>query len=153
MVGPKRFEDLEAWKKARQLVNQIYDMAQKEPLARDFGLRDQVQRAAVSVMSNISEGFDRAHKAEKLQFYRVARASAGEVRSLLYILSDRKMADGHAIQNAQSLADEVGGIIQGLIRSFQKILNFLSKKSLNPESPILNPARGILKLDRRQFKV
>ena len=121
MGGPKRFEDLSAWQKARELVNLVYDMTQKEPLARDFGLRDQIQRAAVSVMSNISEGFDRSHRAEKLQFYRIARASAGEVRSLLYILSDRKMAAGHSIQNAQSLADEVGGIIQGLIRSFQNI--------------------------------
>ena len=121
MAGPKRFEDLEAWKKARVLVNSVYDMTQQGPLSKDFGLRDQIQRAAVSVMSNVAEGFDRSHKAEKLQFYRVARASAGEVRSLLYILSDRKMADGSSIQNAQSLADEVGGIIQGLIRSFQNI--------------------------------
>jgi four helix bundle protein len=120
MAGPKRFEDLHAWQKARELVNRIYDMTQKGSLAKDFGLRDQIQRAAVSIMSNIAEGFDRTHKAEKLQFYRVARASAGEVRSLLYILSDRQYENPELIQTAQDLADELGKIIQGLIRSFQE---------------------------------
>ena len=120
MVVPKRFEDLEGWKKARELVNRIYDMTQQGPLAKDFGLRDQIQRAAVSIMSNVAEGFDRSHKAEKLQFYRVARASAGEVRSLLYILSDRQYANPESIQSAQALSNELGKIIQGLIRSFQE---------------------------------
>lgn len=120
MMGPKKFEDLHAWQKARELVNRIYDMTQKGSLAKDFGLRDQIQRAAVSIMSNIAEGFDRAHRAEKMQFYRVARASAGEVRSLLYILSDRQYENPELIQTAQELADELGKIIQGLIRSFQE---------------------------------
>ena len=119
-MGPKKFEDLHAWQKAWELVNRIYDMTQKGSLAKDFGLRDQIQRAAVSIMSNIAEGFDRTHKAEKLQFYRVARASAGEVRSLLYILSDRQYENPELIQTAQDLADELGKIIQGLIRSFQE---------------------------------
>ena len=120
MERPKRFEDLEGWKKARELVNRVYDMTQQGALAKDFGLRDQMQRAAVSIMSNLAEGFDRTHQAEKLQFYRVARASAGEVRSLLYILSDRQYAAAESIQGAQALADELGRIIQGLIRSFQR---------------------------------
>ena len=120
MERPKRFEDLEGWKKARELVNRVYDMTQQGALAKDFGLRDQMQRAAVSIMSNLAEGFDRIHQAEKLQFYRVARASAGEVRSLLYILSDRQYAAAESIQGAQALADELGRIIQGLIRSFQR---------------------------------
>ena len=122
-MGPKRFEDLQAWQKARGLVNQIYDMTQQGPLARDFGLRDQIQRASVSIMSNIAEGFDRTHKAEKLQFYRVARASAGGVRSLLYILSDRQYDKPESIQSAQEMADELGKMILGLIRSFQETDN------------------------------
>jgi four helix bundle protein len=123
MMGPKKFEDLHAWQKARELVNRIYDMTQQGPLARDFGLRDQIQRASVSIMSNIAEGFDRTHKAEKLQFYRVARASAGEVRSLLYILSDRQYDKPESIQSAQEMADELGKMILGLIRSFQETDN------------------------------
>ena len=74
-------------------------------------------------MSNIAEGFDRTHKAEKLQFYRVARASAGEVRSLLYILSDRQYDKPESIQSAQEMADELGKMILGLIRSFQETDN------------------------------
>jgi len=114
MAGPKKFEDLEAWKKARQLVNLIYDMTQEGSLARDFGLKDQVQRAGVSVMSNLAEGFDRTHQAEKLQFYRVARASAGEVRSLLYILGDRKYADERILSEAHTLIDSIGAMIYAL---------------------------------------
>jgi four helix bundle protein len=74
------FEDLEAWKKSRRLVNAVYQLTHEPRLARDFGLCSQIQRAAVSVMSNIAEGFERTHNQEKLQAYNVARASCGEVR-------------------------------------------------------------------------
>ena len=67
------FEQLEAWKIARELVRFIYTVFKREPASTDFGLRDQVQRAAVSAMTNIAEGFERIHSAEKLQFYNVAR--------------------------------------------------------------------------------
>ena len=64
------------------MVNLVYDMTEQQPLAREFGLRGQIQRAAVSIMSNLAEGYERTHKAEKIQFYKIAKASAGEVRSL-----------------------------------------------------------------------
>lgn len=86
--GVRTFEDLEAWQLARELVRTLYSILRRDPASRDFGLRDQLQRAAVSVMTNIAEGFERAHVAEKLQFYNIARASCGEVRSLSYLLSD-----------------------------------------------------------------
>ena len=114
-----RFEDLEAWKKARELVNLVYEMTEEEPLARDFGLRGQIQRAAVSIMSNLAEGYERTHKAEKIQFYKIAKASAAEVRSLSYVLNDRKMGPGDQIEKAGNLAHQVGALIQGLIRSFE----------------------------------
>ena len=76
------FEDLETWQQARKLVNDIYSLTRMDSLSRDFGLCSQLQRAAVSIMTNIAEGFERTHLPEKLQFYNVARASAGEVRSL-----------------------------------------------------------------------
>ena len=83
-----RFEDLDAWVQARRLVSQIY-LAAKEPgLNRDYSLRDQIQRAAISVMTNIAEGFERRGRLEKLHFYNIARASCGEVRSLLYACQD-----------------------------------------------------------------
>ena len=82
------FEELEAWKNARELVRFVYSIFRREPASRDFGLKDQVQRAAVSAMTNVAEGFERVHSAEKLQFYNIARASCGEVRSLSYVMLD-----------------------------------------------------------------
>jgi four helix bundle protein len=82
------FEDLDVWKQARTLVNATYTLTRRESLARDFGLCGQLQPAAASVMTNVAEGFERVHLPEKLQFYNVARGSTGEVRSLLYVVSD-----------------------------------------------------------------
>ncbi|HJT82744.1 MAG TPA: four helix bundle protein [Chthoniobacterales bacterium] len=82
------FEDLDAWKKARTLVNTVYAITRNASLRSDWGLCGQIQRAAVSIMSNIAEGFERNHAAEKMQAYNVARGSCGEVRSLLYVIED-----------------------------------------------------------------
>src|ERR1017187_8011747 len=80
------FENSEAWKSARVLTNEVYLLCQREPLARDFGLRDQLQRAAISVMNNVTEGWESLHVAEKRQAYtyNIARRSCGEVRSMSY---------------------------------------------------------------------
>ena len=101
-------------------MNLVYDMTQGGSLAKDFGLKDQIQRAGVSVMSNLAEGFDRIHQAEKLQFYRVARASAGEVRSLLYILGDRNYADEKTLSEAHTLIDSIGAMIYALTQTLAK---------------------------------
>ncbi|HVS52339.1 MAG TPA: four helix bundle protein [Opitutaceae bacterium] len=84
------FENTEAWKAGRLLTNMIYTHCRREPLARDFGLRDQLQRAAVSVMNNVAEGWESLHPAEKRQAYNVARRSCGELRSMTYVLLDNK---------------------------------------------------------------
>lgn len=116
------FEDLDAWEKARGLVNAIYAMTKDIPLAKDFGLCGQIQRAAVSVMSNVAEGFERAHTAEKLQAYNIARASCGEVRSLLYVVEDNFPASAGAARDIRALANESGRLITGLISSTRKRL-------------------------------
>ena len=87
-MTPMTFEDLESWRKARQTVRMIYELTRTDPLSRDFGLSGQIQRAAVSIMSNIAEGFERMHLPEKMQAYNIARGSAAEVRSLLYVIED-----------------------------------------------------------------
>jgi four helix bundle protein len=69
MSAPKSFEDLDAWKAARELTNESYALCRREPLSRDFGLSDQLRRASVSVMNNISEGWESFHVGEKIQFY------------------------------------------------------------------------------------
>ncbi len=84
----RKFEDMHAWQKARILVKQIYSMTKEGALSKDFGLRDQIQRASVSVMVNIAEGFDCESHAEFARFLGLARRSAVEVQSLLYAASD-----------------------------------------------------------------
>jgi four helix bundle protein len=84
----ERFEDLIAWQKARELTKQIYTVTGKKPFSADFGLREQIQRAAVSIMSNLAEGFERGSSSEFHQFIVIAKASCAEVRSQLYTALD-----------------------------------------------------------------
>lgn len=84
----EKFEDLEVWQSARNLVPMIYALCREEGFSRDFGLRDQIQRAAVSIMSNIAEGFEHSTNKELIRFLFIAKASAGEVRSQLYVVLD-----------------------------------------------------------------
>ncbi|MEA3351521.1 MAG: four helix bundle protein [Chloroflexota bacterium] len=84
----KRFEDIHAWQEARKLTKQIYAVTCEGGFAKDFGLRNQIQRAAVSVMANIAEGFDCESKVEFARFLGIARRSAVEVQSLLYTAID-----------------------------------------------------------------
>jgi four helix bundle protein len=116
------FEDLDTWKKARELVNTVYKITRETTLARDFGLCGQIQRAAVSAMSNIAEGFERHHSAEKLQAYNITRASCGEVRSLLYVIEDNYPIHRRTALDARALVMEVGRLISGLISSTRKRL-------------------------------
>ena len=112
------FEDLEAWQQARQLVNEIYSLTrQNNSLSKDFGLTGQVQRAAVSIMSNVAEGFERTHLPEKIQFYNIARGSTGEVRSLLYVISDNYPRSAPVAERLRSTAISVGKLVSGLLRS------------------------------------
>ena len=84
----KRFEDIRAWQEARVLVKMIYVLTDEGKFAKDFGLRDQIRRAAVSVMANIAEGFDCESNIEFARFLGIARRSAVEVQSLLYTALD-----------------------------------------------------------------
>ena len=111
------FEDLEAWQRARQLVNSLYALTRRGSLSKDFRLCSQMQAAGVSIMSNVAEGFERTHLQEKLEFYNVARGSAGEVRSLLYMIADNF---AEAAMNAERLRAEtnnVGKLVTGLLNS------------------------------------
>lgn len=116
----ERFEDLIAWQKARQLTADIYRVTSKGAFAKDFGLRDQIQRAAVSIMSNIAEGFERGSRAEFHQFLVIAKASAAEVRSQLYIAMDAGYLDQPNFDIIMSQATEVSKIIGGLRVSVQR---------------------------------
>jgi len=116
------FEDLDAWKKARELVNDVYEITRRSSLSKDFGLCGQIQRAGVSTMSNVAEGFERQHSAEKLQAYNVARASCGEVRSLLYVIEDNYPQNSATARDTRKLVGDAGSLISGLIASTRKRL-------------------------------
>lgn len=81
----EQFEDLLVWQKGMEIIKQIYPVTREGHLARDFALRDQVRRAALSITSNIAEGFERSSRKEYLNFLNIAKGSAGEVRSLLHV--------------------------------------------------------------------
>src|SRR5258708_4685990 len=111
------FEDLESWQAARQLTRDIYALTRADLIARDFGVCGQVQRAGVSVMSNIAEGFERQHLPEKVQFYCVARGSNAEVRSLTYVIEDNYPALGAQAIQLRAKSVQTGKLVTGLIRS------------------------------------
>ena len=114
------FEDLESWQEARRLVRSIYSLTGERGLARDFAVCSQLQRAAVSTMSNIAEGFERLHISEKCQFYNISRASNGEVRSLLYVVEDNFSGLSLAAAKLRFDVELVGRLISGLVRATEK---------------------------------
>jgi len=116
----KKFEDLIAWQKARELTKAIYKLTSNGLFSKDFGLRDQIRRAAVSVMSNIAEGFERGSMNEFHQFLVIAKASCAEVRSQLYVALDAGYINEPAFQTLNQQATEVSKIIGGLRASIAK---------------------------------
>lgn len=119
-VKISRFEDLIAWQEARVLTREIYLAAGKGPLRQDFGLRDQLQRASVSAMSNIAEGFERLGMGEKVQFMNIARASCAEVKSLLYVCLDNNYVAAESVTELQTRCTRISRLTSGLIRSVSK---------------------------------
>ena len=105
MTTAKRFEDLEVWQKAKELTNLIYSLSSSGSFSRDFGLRDQMRRASVSIMSNIAEGFESQTQALFIQYLWRAKGSAGELRSQLYIASEQAYLAEAEFNSAFSLAE------------------------------------------------
>lgn len=109
-----RFEDLIAWQKSRELAKKVYAVTRNDPFARDFGLSSQIQRAAVSIMSNIAEGFERDSRGDFHRFLTIAKASCAEVRSQLYIALDIGYIMQTEFDDLQQQAEEVARILGGL---------------------------------------
>ena len=109
----ERFEDIEAWKEARKLVTEVYKLF---VTSKDYGFRDQIQRAALSVMSNIAEGFDRGSNKEFVQFLIMARGSSSEVRSLLYAAKDIRYIDGSVFDALTRQCITISGLLTAFIR-------------------------------------
>jgi len=110
----KRFEDLIAWQKARELVRDIYRLTRGATFRQDPSLVDQLRRAAVSSMTNIAEGFERHSRTDFAHFLNIAGASAGEVRSQLYVVEDCELASASVAGELRNRTEEVGRVIGGL---------------------------------------
>jgi four helix bundle protein len=117
----KNFEELKAWQKARELAGYVYELTRKNPFLRDYGLRDQIQRAASSVMHNIAEGFESGSDPEFARFLKMARRSAGEVQSQLYLALDVGYIAEDERQKAYILATEIKRLINGLMTYLRKL--------------------------------
>ncbi|MHB9026998.1 MAG: four helix bundle protein [Armatimonadota bacterium] len=115
----RQFEDLIAWQKARVLAREIYSVTGQKPFSRYFSLADQIQRAATSSMSCISEGFERG-RGEFHQFLTIAKGSCAEVRSQLYLACDIGAVSPDDFSRLMSLAEEVGRLIGGLRAAVQR---------------------------------
>ncbi len=115
MATIRRFEDIEAWQEARSLTKRIYEFSRKGEFARDFGLCDQIRRASVSVMSNIAEGFERGGDAEFARFLGIAKGSAGEVKSQLYVAYDQGYLTDSDLREITADADRAARKIGSLI--------------------------------------
>jgi four helix bundle protein len=116
MATFERFEDIEAWKKARLLANVIYRMTAAGEFTRDYGLKDQIRRAAVSVLSNIAEGFEREGNTEFCRFLTIAKGSCGEVRAQLYVALDQHYITAEQFDTAAHQAVEVSRMVSGLVK-------------------------------------
>lgn len=115
MASIKRFEDLEAWRVSREITKTIYTITSSENFFRDFGLRDQIRRTSVSVVSNIAEGFERDGNKEFLNFLSIAKGSSGEVRSQLYVALDQNYISENEFDLIYGRSVENSRILSGLI--------------------------------------
>ena len=120
MTMIQRFEDMQAWQEARKLVKMTYSITNKELFSRDFGMRDQIRRASVSVMANTTEGFDCESKVEFARFLGIARRSAVEVQSLLYAALDTKYIDQEEFEIHYEQARKAKALIGGFKHSLTK---------------------------------
>ena len=120
MTAITKFEDLIAWQEARKLVSMIYKITSDGLFFKDFGLKDQIQRAAVSAMTNIAEGFDNESTVEFARFLGMARRSSVEVQSLLYAALDINYIKEETFKTHYEQARKVQAIIGGLKKSILK---------------------------------
>lgn len=122
MTAITRFEDIQAWQAARELTKNVYSLTGQQAFSRDFGLRDQIRRAAISVMSNIAEGFESRTDAQFTNFLGIAKASAGEVRAQLYTALDQNYISEAQFRETYALAEKCA----------RQIANFMKYLEANP---------------------
>lgn len=120
MAAIKRLEDIKGWQIGRELTKQVYAAAKSKPFASDYGLRDQITRAAGSIMHNIAEGFDAETNAEFIRFLGYAKRSCTEVQSQLYVAADQAYIDQAVFKSLYDMASEARAAIRGFIIYLRK---------------------------------
>ncbi len=143
MATAKQFEDLNVWQDARQLVGAVYSASKARAFNQDFGLRDQIRRAAVSTMSNIAEGFERGTRKEFIQFLNIAKGSNGEVRSQLHVALDQKYLG----ENEFVILREAAVVLSKKLSAFIRYLDGYSsdsrvKKTTRQRNANFQPSTG-----------
>ncbi len=133
MATIERFEDVLAWQKGRDLTRLGYHLSCRGDFARDFGLKDQIRRAAVSITSNIAEGFERGGNREFIQFLSHAKGSCGEVRSQAHVALDEKYISKEQFDDLYQRCIEISRVLDGFISYLQKT-DFKGRKFAQPQS-------------------
>jgi four helix bundle protein len=115
MARIERFEDIDGWKKGRELRRAIYNCSRNGAFGKDFALRDQIRRSALSITSNIAEGFERGGNKEFIQFLAISKGSCGELRDQLYAALDEQYISADQFETLCKQAVEISRMISGLI--------------------------------------
>lgn len=129
MTAFKSFDEIIAWQKARELTKLIYLVSSNDKFDKDFSLKDQIRRSAVSVMANIAEGYDRRGDKEFERFLNIAKGSLSEVKSHLFVSFDIGYVDNEKLENLFILIDEIAKLISGLIKYLKSNSDNKNKKS------------------------
>lgn len=112
----EKFEDIKAWQEARRLTNLVYHLSKKGTFSRDFALRDQTRKSAISIMANIAEGFQRRSNKEFIQFLYIALGSTSEIQSHLYVALDAEYISRKEFDSAYQSAEEILKMLHGFIK-------------------------------------
>jgi four helix bundle protein len=116
----RRFQDIEAWQKARELTQAVYACSARGPFAQDRGLRAQIRRSSVSIMSNIAEGFERDGTSEFMQFLSIAKGSAGEVEAQLCVALDQRYVNEEDFARMQRIVSSTRRLLAGLMNYLRR---------------------------------
>lgn len=125
----ERFEDIEAWKLARELTRKVYELTKGDAFSKDYGLKDQIREATGSSMHNIAEGFDSETNAEFIRFLRYAKRSCSEVQSELYVALDEQYISQDQFDETYELARQTRAAIRGFINYLKK---YEANKNIKP---------------------
>ena len=120
MATLERFEDIQAWQKGRALTQAVYRFSRRGEFSKDFALKDQIRRAAISITSNIAEGFERGGSKEFMQFLSTAKGSSGEVRSQSYVALDESYITQDEFQQLHDQCIEISRLIDGFMSYLKK---------------------------------